>query len=217
MDVTAENALASGLYRAELIGYCRRMLGSSAEAEDAVQETFLRAWRAGGNLHCPSAARAWLYRIATNVCLDVRGRAARRPVPVEQVPEPANGCREPDPCERALVAEHLRVAVIAIIGSLPPRQRAVLVLRDVLSWRASQVAELLGMTVAGVNSALQRAHASLRAIDLEHLPDATEATERETIAHYLAAFADDDIDALVALSTHAGARVATAFSRPYGA
>ena len=193
--------MASRSYRAELTRYCRRMLGSSAEAEDAVQETLLRAWRASRHLEHPASVRAWLYRIATNVCLDSLGRAARRPVPVDQLPEPTDACGEPDPSERALGAERLRLAILALIGSLPPRQRAVLVLRDVLSWRASEVADLLGMTGPAVNSALQRAHSSLRAVDLEHVSNATYATDRETIACYLAAFAQDDIDALVALST----------------
>jgi RNA polymerase sigma-70 factor, ECF subfamily len=213
VDVVAEDAVASRSYRAELTTYCRRMLGSSHEAEDAVQETLLRAWRASRHLEHPASVRAWLYRIATNVCLDALGRAARRPAPVSELPEPIDACREPGPSDRALGAEDLRLALLAMIGSLPPRQRAVLVLRDVLSWHAAETAELLGMTGPAVNSALQRAHASLRAVDLEHLSDATEAAERETIARYLAAFADDDIDALIAFcKQEAGSH----FGRPVG-
>jgi len=137
------------------------------------------------------------------VCLDSLGRTARQPVPVEELPEPADPETEPDPYDRALAREHLQLAMVATIGSLPRRQRAVLVLRDVLSWRASEVAELLGMTTAGVNSALQRAHLAVGAIEVDDLPETRDAEERELLARYLAAFADDDVDALVALSHEA--------------
>jgi RNA polymerase sigma-70 factor, ECF subfamily len=199
MTAAVDGVLASGRHRAELTAYCRRMLGSSFDAEDAVQETLLRAWRASGRFEGRAPLRAWLYRIATNVCLDALGQTARRPLPVEEVPEPLDPFGEPDPSDRALARERLRLAIVAAVGNLPARQRAVLLLRDVLSWRASEVAELLGTTTAGVNSALQRAHAALGAIDLDGESEATDAVGRQLVARYLAAFADDDVDALVSL------------------
>jgi RNA polymerase sigma-70 factor, ECF subfamily len=198
-----EGILTSGRHRAELAAYCRRMLGSSFDAEDAVQETLLRAWRASERYEGRSSLRTWLYRIATNVCLDALGRTARRPVPVEELPEPIDPDLEPDPSDRVLAGEHLRLAMVAAIGILPHRQRAVLVLRDVLSWQAAEVAELLGMTTAGVNSALQRAHAAVHAIDADSVPEARGGERQELLERYLAAFADDDVDALVALSHEA--------------
>jgi RNA polymerase sigma-70 factor, ECF subfamily len=204
MTASVESALASGCHRAELTAYCRRMLGSSLDAEDAVQETLLRAWRFSPRFEGRASARTWLYRIATNVCVDARGHAARLPVPVEEVPEPADpvdpGGSDPDPSDRALAGERLRLAIVAAVGNLPPRQRAVLVLRDALAWRASEVAELLGTTTVAVNSALQRAHAALEAIDPDGLPDAVDAPGRDLVARYVAAFASDDVDAIVSLS-----------------
>jgi RNA polymerase sigma-70 factor, ECF subfamily len=195
-----EAVVASGHHRAELTAYCQRMLGSPFDAEDAVQETLLRAWRASGRFEGRASLRTWLYRIATNVCLDALGRSARQPVPVEELPEPVvEPCREPDPSERALAREAARYALLAAIGSLPPRQRAVLLLRDVLSWRATEVAVLLGTTSAAVNSALQRAHATLEAMGPECVIQARAAAQPELVDRYLAAFADDDIDTLVAL------------------
>jgi RNA polymerase sigma-70 factor (ECF subfamily) len=207
MTPTAEGVLASGCHRAELTAYCRRMLGSSSDAEDAVQETLLRAWRASGRFEGRASLRTWLYRIATNVCLDALGHAARRPVPVEELPRPVEASVEPDPSEGILARDRLRLAIVAAIDILPPRQRAVLLLREVLSWRASEVAELLGTTPAAINSALQRARDTLQAIDPESVCDATDAAGRELVERYVAAFADDDVDALVSLSrgtlTHA--------------
>ena len=204
MTGALEEAVASGCLRAELTAYCRRMLGSSHDAEDAVQETLLRAWRASVRFEGRSSVRTWLYRIATNVCLTALGRAGRRPVPTDEVYQPNDPWDEPDPCDRALDAEHLRLAIMTAVHALPPRQRAVLLLRDVLSWRASEVAELLGTTEAGVNSVLQRAHAAVEAIDPENLPDAIDPPARDLVARYLTAFAADDVDALVALAASAG-------------
>jgi RNA polymerase sigma-70 factor (ECF subfamily) len=199
MQASVEGVLAHGHHRAELTAYCRRMLGSSVDAEDAVQETLLRAWRASRRFEGRAPVRSWLYRIAKNVCLDALGQTARRPIPVEEVPPPTEPCREPDdPSDRALAQERLRLAIVAAVGTLAPRQRAVLLLRDVLSWRASEVAELLGMTPVAVNSALQRAHAALESIDLAGVSDGT--VEPNLVGRYLAAFADDDVDALVSLS-----------------
>ena len=200
MTAAVESVLTSGCHRAELTAHCRRMLGSSFDAEDAVQETLLRAWRASERFEGRASLRTWLYRIATNVCLDAIGRAARQPVPVEQLPEPTDPDTEPDPSDRAVARERVRLAMVAAIGILPRRQRAVLVLRDVLSWRASEVAELLGMTTVGVNSALQRAHAAVGAVDLDDLSETRDRERQELLARYLAAFADNDVDALVALS-----------------
>jgi RNA polymerase sigma-70 factor, ECF subfamily len=200
MTATIEGVLASGCHRPELTAYCRRMLGSSVDAEDAVQETLLRAWRAAARFEGRVPPRSWFYRIATNVCLDALGQAARRPVPVQELPYPEDAPGEPDPSDRALAREDLRFAIVAAVGNLPPRQRAVLLLREVLSWRAAEVAELLGTTTAGVNSALQRAHATLAAVDVESVSDSADGLERELVARYLAAFADDDVDALVSLS-----------------
>jgi RNA polymerase sigma-70 factor, ECF subfamily len=203
MTTVVEGVLAGGLHRAELTAYCRRMLGSSFDAEDAVQETLLRAWRASARFEGRAPLRAWLYRIARNVCLDALGHAARQPVPVEDLPQPVDACRDPDPSDpsdHALAAERLRLAIVAAVANLPPKQRAVLLLRDVLSWRASEVAELLATTPAGVNSALQRGRAALEAVDPEPVSDTTDAIGRELVARYVTAFADDDIDALVSLS-----------------
>jgi RNA polymerase sigma-70 factor (ECF subfamily) len=200
MTAAAEAILASGCHRAELTSYCRRMLGSSADAEDAVQETLLRAWRASRRFEGRAAVRTWLYRIATNVCLDSLGHAARRPIPVEDVPELAGAGGDPDPSEDALERERLRLAIVIAVGALPPRQRAVLLLRDVLSWRASEVADLLGMTPVGVNSTLQRARAALEALDPHQVSEVPGPCGRELVGRYVAAFATDDVDALVSLS-----------------
>jgi RNA polymerase sigma-70 factor (ECF subfamily) len=198
---TVEGVLASGHHRAELSAYCRRLLGSSFDAEDAVQETLLRAWRASGRFEGRAPVRSWLYRIATNVCRDALAHTARRPVPVEDVPPSVDPSGQPeDPSDRALAREDLRLAIIAATGNLPPRQRAVLILRDVLSWRASEVAELLGTTPAGVNSALQRAHAALESVESESVSSSANLIEGELVRRYLAAFADDDVDALISLA-----------------
>ena len=138
MTPTIESLLASPGYRGELTAYCRRMLGSSVDAEDAVQETLLRAWRASRRFEGRASLRSWMYRIATNVCFDALGQSARRPVPVEALPEPVDACDEPDPSDRAVSRERLRLAIVAAVGRLPARQREVLLLRDVLSWRASR-------------------------------------------------------------------------------
>src|SRR2546429_7781160 len=171
-------------HRSELTGYCYRMLGSPFEAEDAVQETLLRAWRGIGRFEGRSALRSWLYRIATNVCLDMLNGRARRARPMDlgpaRAPEAANLNTLPeatwiqpipdsllspegDPAEVAVARDTIRLAFVAALQHLPPRQRAVLILCEVLRWKAKEVAQLLDTSVASVNSALQRARATLQA------------------------------------------------------
>jgi RNA polymerase sigma-70 factor, ECF subfamily len=209
-------------HRRELTAYCYRMLGSPFEAEDAVQDTLLRAWRSLDRFEGRAALRSWLYRIATNVCLDMlNGRErrarpmdlgpAREPVEanlntlpevtwIEPVPDSAV-VPEGDPAEVAVARETVRLAFVAALQHLPPRQRAVLILCEVLRWKASEVAELLETSVASVNSALQRARATLEASDLsasEAGPSLDEA-DRELLDRYVAAFEAYDMEALTAL------------------
>jgi len=214
-------ALLEG-HRAELTAYAYRMLGSSFEAEDAVQETMIRAWRGLDRFEGRSALRSWLYRIATNVCLDMlKGRQRRaRPVDlgpagtaevplgeplsegawIEPIPDGQVLPEDGDPAELAESRESIRLAFVAALQHLPPRQRAVLILREVLRWKAEEVAELLDTTVASVNSALQRARASLAATDTESEPSQPmDQGQRTLLARYVDAFERYDMDALTAL------------------
>ena len=209
-------------HRRALTGYCYRMLGSPSEAEDAVQETMVRAWRGADRLLARAALKGWLYRIAQNVCFDMLASAQRRAQPMDMGPaSPANAALgtvigeeawvQPIPDARVLapgadpaaVAEArdtLRLAFVAALQHLPPRQRAVLVLCEVLRWQASEVAELLDSSVASVNSALQRARATLAALDLRPGDGAgVDAEEQALVARYVDAFERYDITALVAL------------------
>jgi RNA polymerase sigma-70 factor, ECF subfamily len=223
--MTNLEATAAGLevhleqYRRELTAHCYRMLGSPFEAEDAVQETFLRAWRSFERFEGRAALRTWLYRIATNVCLDMLNGRERRALPIDLGParepieanlntlpettwiQPApDGLVVPDgdPAEVAAARETVRLAFIAALQHLPPRQRAVLILCEVLRWKASEVAELLGTSVASVNSALQRARATLEANDVSSSGTAASVDEAnaELLARYVAAFEAYDMDAL---------------------
>ncbi|MFJ3790609.1 sigma-70 family RNA polymerase sigma factor [Kitasatospora sp. NPDC090091] len=209
-------------YRTELTGYCYRMLGSVFEAEDAVQETMVRAWRGHQGFEGRAALRSWLYRIATNVCLDALNGRNNRARPMDlagpstvatasgaQLSEvfwigPAPDGRvlpeTGDPAEVAAQRESVRLAFVSVLQRLAPRQRAVLILREVLGWKAAEVAELLGVTVASVNSALQRARAVLAADATASRPaPALDDDHRALLARYVTAFEAYDMDGLAAL------------------
>lgn len=207
--------------RRPLTGYCYRMLGSPFEAEDAVQETFLRALRGLERFEGRAALSSWLYRIATNVCLDMLNGRARRARPMDLsgagAPEAANLNTLPeatwiepapdglmageDPAEVAQARESTRLAFIAALQHLPPRQRAALILCEVLHWRAGEAAELLQTSVAAVNSALQRSRATLAAAGLEHehTGSTVDASQRELLDRYVGAFEAYDLDVLAEL------------------
>jgi RNA polymerase sigma-70 factor (ECF subfamily) len=198
-------------HRRELHAYCYRMLASPFEAEDAVQETMIRAWRGYKGFEGRAALRSWLYRIATNVCFDLLSGRERRPRPMDLGPagapvfENLNVPAEvtwlqpvPTPEEAAVESDSLRLAFVAALQHLPPRQRAALILAEVLRWQATEIAELLETTTASVNSALQRARATIASRDMtEAAPLGPE--ERELLERYVAAFQDYDIDRLTAL------------------
>ena len=201
-------------YRAELTAHCYRMLASPFEAEDAVQETFIRAWRNLDKFEGRAALRSWLYKIATNVCLDMLGGRERRARPIDLGPahEPIEANLNerseatwiqpiPDPAVVAESNETTRLALVAALQHLPPKQRAVLILCEVLRWKAGEVAELLDTSVASVNSALQRARATLDEQELS-VTDASRSVDEadeELLSRYVAAFEAYDIDALVPL------------------
>ena len=209
-------------YRRELTAHCYRMLASPFEAEDAVQETFIRAWKGYERFEGRSALRSWLYRIATNVCLDMLSSRERRARPMDLGParEPVAENLNPlpevtwiqpvpdalvlpegDPAEVAVARDTVRLAFVAALQHLPPRQRAVLLLCEVLRWQASEVAELLETSVASVNSALQRARATLATTDAG--PEGPEPRlgqeERELLARYVDAFEQYDMERLTSL------------------
>jgi RNA polymerase sigma-70 factor (ECF subfamily) len=209
-------------YRGELTAYCYRMLASPFEAEDAVQETFIRAWRGYERFEGRSALRSWLYRIATNVCLDMLGSRERRARPMDLGPsrepveanlntlpevtwiEPIPDGRvvpEGDPAAVTEARETIRLAFVAALQHLPPRQRAVLILCEVLRWKASEVAELLETSVPSVNSALQRARATLEAtnVSAEETRPSVEKADEELLARYVEAFEEYDVEKLTAL------------------
>jgi len=208
-------------YRPELTAYCYRMLGSAFEADDAVQETLVRAWRSFDTFEGRAALRSWLYRIAANVCFDMLRGRKRRAMPVDMsapgrgdgtvdgplpddiwlgpVPDASVIARAADPAEQAVVRESVRLAFVAALQHLPPRQRAVLILREVLKWRASEVAELLDTSVQSVNSALQRARATLAQSNLSNPAEPEDAEMQELLARYVDAFERFDVDTMVSL------------------
>jgi RNA polymerase sigma-70 factor, ECF subfamily len=212
------------VHRVELTGYCYRILGSAFEAEDAVQETFIRAWRSYDRFEGRASLRSWLYKIATNVCFDMKGASQRRARPIDLnpavgadrelgTPLPETAWVEPmpddravpsggDPADIAIARESIRLAFVAALQHLPPRQRAVLILREVLRWKADEVAELLETSVASVNSALQRARATLATKDLveaDPTPAVLDDEHQALLRRYLAAFEEYDMDALTSL------------------
>src|SRR5579862_2373384 len=222
MATTAELEGRLEQYRPELIAYCYRMLASPFEAEDAVQETLLRAWRSYDRFEGRAALRSWLYRIATNVCLDLLSGRERRARPMDLGPS-----REPelahlntlpeatwiqpipdsliapdgDPADVAVARETIRLAFVAALQHLPPRQRAVLILCEVLRWQAAEVAELLETSVASVNSALQRARATMEASGVSAVEESPSLDEenRALLQRYVDAFERYDIGALTSL------------------
>jgi RNA polymerase sigma-70 factor (ECF subfamily) len=207
-------------HRKALTGHCYRMLGSAVDADDAVQETMIRAWRAIDGFNGRSSLRTWLYRIATNVCLDSLSDRARRARPIEDHPEgtvddvlearPRTHWLEPvpdaralpedaDPAERAMLRQSIRLAFVAALQHLPPKQRAALLLTEVLGWSAAEVAETLDSSTASINSALQRARATLASRHLGEPSAALSDTQQALVDRYIAAFERYDVDALTAL------------------
>ncbi|SDS25666.1 sigma-70 family RNA polymerase sigma factor [Actinoplanes derwentensis] len=211
-------------FRPELTGYCYRMMGSAFEAEDAVQETLIRAWRGHDSFEGRSSLRSWLYRIATNVCLTMADAAQRRVRPMDLGPAGSGHATDPgaihpeqiwvgpipdekvlpegsDPARLIAERESIRLAFVAALQHLPARQRAVLILREVLAWSAQETADLLGTSVAGINSALQRARATLAAAT-PSAGDAyqpLDAGQRELLGRYVKAFEAYDLSALTTL------------------
>ena len=210
-------------HRVELTAYSYRMLGSAFEAEDAVQDTLVRAWRSFERFEGRAALRSWLYRIATNVCLDMLGSRQRRARPMDLgpartadsalgTPLPETAWLQPipdghvlpaggDPAELTIQRDTIRLAFVAALQHLPPRQRAVLILREVLQWQASEVAELLDASVPSVNSALQRARATLasREVSTADPPEPLDDAKRALLARYVDAFERYDMDSLTSL------------------
>ncbi|WP_109643031.1 RNA polymerase subunit sigma-70 [Lentzea atacamensis] len=201
-------------FRIELTGYCYRMLGSGFEAEDAVQETLVRAWKAYDSFD-PSRAslRTWLYRIATNICIDMLRSAQRRALAVDlrspggdfgaPLPERTFVQPVPDakvlPEDQAIRKETVRLAFVAALQHLPARQRAVLILRDVLAWQAAEVADLLSISVAAANSALQRARATMQVVDPGEPLHPADPKQKALLSRYCEAFDRHDVRTLVAL------------------
>jgi RNA polymerase sigma-70 factor, ECF subfamily len=208
-------------HRVVLTGHCYRMLGSAVDADDAVQETMVRAWKSIERFDGRASLRTWLHRIATNVCLDALADRKRRFRPIEEGPagtiddqlesQPRTHWLEPipdakvipgdaNPAERAMLRQSIRLAFVAALQHLPPKQRAVLLLSEVLGWSAQEIAETIEGSVASVNSALQRARATLGGRNL-HEPEPLAASQEAIVQKYVVAFERYDIDALTALLT----------------
>jgi RNA polymerase sigma-70 factor (ECF subfamily) len=220
-------ARLTGPFRAELLAYCYRMLGSVDEAEDQLQETFIRAWRSYGRFRGDASLRTWLYRIATNACLRALENRGRRALPsglggpgddplagpgparpevpwLQPAPDVLFGTQPADPAAVVASRQSMRLALIAALQYLPARQRAVLILRDVLGWRAAETAELVGSTTAAVNSVLQRARdrlAQVRPAE-DDIREPADPADRDLLGRYAAAFENADIAALTALLRH---------------
>jgi RNA polymerase sigma-70 factor (ECF subfamily) len=212
-------------FRRELLAHCYRMLGSVHDAEDLVQETYLRAWKSYDRFEGRSSLRTWLYRIATRVCLTALENRGKRPLPtglggpgseagdelveqpevpwLEPVPDAMVGAEQADPATIVTSRESIRLALIATLQHLPPRQRAVLILRDVLQWRAAEVAKVLNTTTTAVNSILQRARAQLDEVTPheEEIVEPAAADQRELLDRFVSAFERKDISAMVELFT----------------
>jgi RNA polymerase sigma-70 factor, ECF subfamily len=209
-------------HRTALTGHCYRMLGSAGDADDAVQETMVRAWRSLDGFDGRSSLRTWLYRIATCACLDALSDRQRRERPMadgpqgtvhdaleerprthwlEPIPDAKAIPAEGDPAERVILQQSIRLAFVAALQHLPPKQRAALILTEVLGWSAAEVATTLDTSVAGVNSALQRARATLATRPLDDAPAVLSEAQAALVDRYYAAFVRYDVEALVALLT----------------
>jgi RNA polymerase sigma-70 factor, ECF subfamily len=224
MALSEDFARLTDPFRPELLAYCYRMLGSVHDAEDQVQETMIRAWRSYGDFEGRSSLRTWLYRIATNACLRALENGGRRPLPsglgapgeyldaplaaarpevpwLQPMPDALMSAWSADPAEIAASRQGTRLALIAALQYLPARQRAVLILRDVLRWRAAEVAELLGTTTTAVNRMLQRARARLEqaAPDQDQIHEPADPQDRALLDRFAAAFQDADVPAVVRL------------------
>lgn len=209
--------------RSELIGYCYRMMGSIFEAEDAVQDIMLRVWKSWDQIREEASRRSWIYRIATNVCLDKLRQAKRRALPMD-LSDPAGFIVEPkdnlprtdwiwpapdfagDPADMVTSRESIRLSFIAMLQTLPPRQRAALILHEVFRWSAKETAEAMGMTTTAVNSALQRSRATLAQARLrsDSLRELDAEADQRLLASYVEAFENYDIDKLLALFHESG-------------
>ena len=205
MTLSTAAVLEATRDRRELVGYCSKILGSAFDADDAVQETMVRAWTRRDSFEGRSSVHSWLYRIATNVCFDMLRRRSRRAVPVdldglEVLPHDQDLQAEADPADIVAGNDELQLAVMVALQALPARQRAVLILREVLRWSAPEVADLLGTTVASVNSALQRARATLAARPAATTPPPLHAHQQLLLVDYVAAFEGYDVASLVALA-----------------
>jgi RNA polymerase sigma-70 factor (ECF subfamily) len=223
MTVSEDFISATGRFRGELLAHCYRMLGSAEEAEDLVQETYLRAWRSYAEFEGRSSVRTWLYRIATNVCLTALERRGRRPLPsglgapsgdpqtpvvagpevpwLQPLPHALLAAERADPASVTASRAGIRLAFVAALQHLSARQRAVLILRDVLEWPAAQVADLLGTTTTAVNSGLRRARAQLaQALPAEdELAEPAEPDRRALLDRFAAALENADVSALAQL------------------